>query len=472
MRSIWASYTPGMRIALVMPHGATHRKGGIFGRSLRYAPLTLTTLAALVPPELNAEITIYDEGVEDVDFQGIAADIAGVTCTTPSSARAYEVSRILRSNGITTVLGGVHPTLLPEEASGHADAIVTGYAENSWPELLRDFAIGDMKPRYAQDDRFCFEGMPEPRRDLLTSKRYITMNTVQATRGCLQKCDFCVVPRAWGGFWKRPVHEVIAEVEKLPGKEFLFLDLSPLEDLEYVKSLYRELAPLKKRWGGLATMQIARDPELLDLASKAGCRGLLLGIESVSPESIRMMGKRGLNTVDDYVEEVKRIHGAGIAINGCFVFGHDGDDADVFDRTIDFIDRAAIDLPRFAVATPFPNTALHRKLSLQGRLLHEDWSLYDTQHVVFQPKNLSVEQLQEGHLRAWKQAYTLPMIARRLVKSHAARSLIGLKYGLPTNIGYRFFSKYLPEFALTTCETAQPERRPGREGVAVKGGSK
>lgn len=445
-----------MKIALIMPHGKIHRRGGIFGRWLRYAPLTLTTLAALVPASLDAEITLIDEGVEDLDPSTIDADIAGITCLTGISSHAYDISARLRARGIKTVLGGIHPTLVPDEAQAHADAIVTGFAEYTWPELLLDFARGRLRTRYTQAADFRFAAMPEPRRDLLKQNAYITLNTVQATRGCLKQCDFCVVPRAWPGFLTRPVREVVEEVEKLPGRKFLFLDLSPIEDPVYVKRLYRELIPLKKVWGGLATMEIARDEEMLRLASASGCRGLLLGIESVAPETVRRMGKGRLNRPADYYEEIRKLHDAGIAVNGCFVFGHDGDDASVFDRTIEFIDRAAIDLPRFALATPFPATPLYNKLKREGRLLHENWDYYDTQHVTFRPARMTPDELLEGHLRAWREAYRLPMVARRIMKSGASRSALVLQHTVPTNLTYRFFSQFLPEFALTSCE-AEPE---------------
>jgi radical SAM superfamily enzyme YgiQ (UPF0313 family) len=254
----------------------------------------------------------------------------------------------------------------------------------------------------------------------------------------------------------RPVREVVEEIERLPGKTFLFLDLSPIEDPAYIKQLYRELIPLRKTWGGLATLEIARDDEMRQLASRSGCRGLLLGFESVVPETLRLMGKGRLNHPVDYYQAVKKVHDAGIAINGCFVFGHDGDDPDVFQRTVEFVDRAGIDLPRFSIVTPFPGTALYHSLKRQGRLRHENWDHYDTQHVVFQPRNMTPDQLSQGYLWAWKEAYRLPVIARRLLRSGAARSSIGLRYGIPTNLTYRFFSRFLPEFALTTCE-AEPD---------------
>lgn len=440
-----------------MPHGDAHRHGGHFGRALRYAPLTLTTLAALVPRELNAEIRLIDEGVEDLDLEDIEADLVGITCLTGTSHRAYQISDSLRARGIATVLGGVHPTLLPQEAQHHATTIVTGYAEETWPELLLDFSRGRLRSKYAQSPDFRFCNMPEPRRDLLRPRSYITINTVQASRGCPWRCSFCVVPAAWPGYHHRPVREVITEIERLRGDRFLFLDLSPIEDADYIKRLYRELIPLKKKWGGLATMAITRDDEMLKLASRSGCRGLLLGIESVSEATIRSMGKRLLNDPSDYVAGIRKLHDHGIMINGCFVLGLDGDDRSTFERTVEFVAKAAIDLPRFSLPTPFPNTGLHHRLKRQGRLLHEDWKLYDTQHVVFQPKAMSPEVLQEGFQWTWKQAYSLSCTVRRIANSGASRSPAVLQ-SIGANMAYRLFSRHLPDFAFSTCELEPPSR--------------
>lgn len=440
-----------MKITLIMTHGKIHRKGGIFNKSLRYAPLTLTTLAAEVPPELDAEIELIDEGVEYLDPSAVEADIVGITCITGTSSRAYEISAAIRRKGIPVVMGGVHPTLIPDEVQNHADSVVTGFADETWPQLLRDFSRGQMLPRYSQSPNFRLAGLPEPRRDLLKASRYVTMNTVQATRGCPWKCTFCVVPVAWPGYLHRPIPEVIAEIERLPGKQFLFLDLSPIEDPVYIKRLYRELAYLNKEWGGLATMAIADDDEMLRLAAASGCRGLLLGIESVSKDAIRRMGKGKLNSPERYLASIRKLHDHGIAINGCFVLGLDGDGPSVFEETADFARKAAIDLPRFSVATPFPNTAMYHQMERSGRLLHRDWSLYDTQHVVFRPGGMTPEQLQAGLLWTWKEVYGLPSIFERLTHSGILNPPMNLKL-LAANLAYRFFARFLPEFATISCE--------------------
>ena len=204
-----------------MPQSEMYRKGGIFARSLRYAPLTLTTLAALVPEELEAEIVLIDQGVEPLDVETLEADLVGLTCITANAALVYDLSARLRARGVTTVIGGVHPTLVPDEAQPHADAIVVGYAEESWPRLLRDFVAGRLQQRYDEAPDYRFENVPEPRRDLLKRRGYITLNTVQAVRGCPWRCSFCVVPVAWPGYLHRPVPEVIREIERLDGDTFL-----------------------------------------------------------------------------------------------------------------------------------------------------------------------------------------------------------------------------------------------------------
>jgi len=450
-----------MKIMLLMPQGPKYRKsGGHFSKYLRYAPLTLSTLAALVPAELEASIRCIDEGVEDFDPHTCEfADVVGITCITGTAPRAYEFSQILRSRGMTVVLGGVHPTLCPDEAEGKADSIVTGYAEETWPQLLRDWRSGQLKRRYSQSRMYQFASVPEPRRDLLNKKGYITMNTVQAVRGCPHKCNFCVVPSAWPQYLQRPIPEVIQEIERLEGDTFLFLDLSPTEDRAYIMELWRELVPLKKKWGGLSTIRIANDPEMLALASKSGCRALLIGIESITPETLKHM-KKGFNKPEQYVEAMKKFHDHGIAINGCFVFGLDGDTPDIFERTLDFVMKTGVDLPRFAVATPFPGTPLFHELDQSKRLITKDWQYYDGQHVLFRPVNMTVEELHEGVRWAWKHAYSIPSVFRRIVTSTASRNWTVLKASVPANLGYSMYSKFLPSYVPVPCESNPWEDEP------------
>jgi radical SAM superfamily enzyme YgiQ (UPF0313 family) len=431
-----------MKIQLLSPAGEIHRnKSGIFKRSLRYAPLTLTTLAAMVPEEFNAEVTIQDEGVEPLDLN-FDADIVGITAITGTALRAYRIADELRARGHTVVLGGVHPTLMPDEASAHADAVVIGYAEQAWPALLRDFIAGRLQACYRQTAGRQLS-VPIARRDLLKKNRYATINSIEATRGCPHQCEFCVVPTAWRGIYAhRPIDDVVAELRTFEGRHALFIDLSPVEDVEYAKALYRAMIPLKIRWLGLATTRLAEDAELLDLAAKSGCKGVLIGFESVSQTTLDGTRKH-FHSADRYAENIRRLHDHGIGIQACFVYGFDDEDASVFERTVEFVDRTKVDLPRYAVATPFPATSLYRRLEAQGRLLHRNWSLYDVEHVVFEPKRMSPERLQEGLEWSWSQSYSWRSIFHRL--TGAPWSILPL--WLSTNFGYRFFAEKLPSKA-------------------------
>jgi radical SAM superfamily enzyme YgiQ (UPF0313 family) len=420
-------------------------------------------LAALVPEEIEAEVTIQDEGVEPLDLE-FSADLVGMTAITGTALRAYQIADQLRARGHTVVLGGVHPTLLPEEAARHADAVVTGYAERAWPELLRDFVAGRLQSRYHYPTGRQLSGLPIARRDLLKKNRYATVNSIEATRGCPHKCDFCVVPTAWHGIYAhRPVEEVIAELKTFEGRHALFIDLSPVEDVDYAKALYRAMIPLRIRWLGLATTRLAEDLELLSLAAASGCKGVLIGFESVSQDTLNGTQKQ-FHAADRYGEYVRRLHDHGIGIQACFVYGFDDEDDSVFERTVEFVDRTKIDLPRYAVATPFPGTPLYRRLEAQGRLLHRNWSLYDVEHVVFEPRRMTPERLQSGLQWSWEQSYSWRSFFHRL--SGAPWSILPL--WLSTNLGYRFFAEKLPSKAEAVYRDVPVVSEESREDIALR----
>lgn len=430
-----------MKIALVSPKGPLYRhRGGIFRRSLRYAPLTLTTLAALVPPEFDAELVLIDEGIDDVPVD-LDADLVGMTVITGTAPRAYELAAGFRARGIPVVLGGPHVTLVPDDAQPHADAVVAGYAEDTWPQLLRDFAAGAMQPRYVQDPDLSLAGRPFARRDLLPRRRYLTTNVFEATRACIHNCEFCVVPAAWGRRpYQKPVEDVIEDIVRHGARKLIFVDLNLIADRGYAARLFEALIPLNVTWYGLSTVLLADDLPLLKLAARSGCRGLLLGLESIRPANLRGASK-SFNRPGRFKEVVALLHGHRIAVYGCFVFGMDHDTPDVFLETARFAVDAQIDLPRFAIATPFPGTALYQRLEREGRILTRNWELYDGQHVVFEPAGMSVRQLQVGTEQAWKYVYSMSSIATRLRGSPAPPWV-----GLTTNLAYRFYAHNLQRF--------------------------
>ncbi len=439
------------KVILLSPKGPLYRhKGGIFGKGLRYMPQTFPTLASLIPEEMDIELVCLDEGIETIDPEALEADLIGMTVITGSAPRAYELSATFRRRGITVVLGGPHVTLAPDDAAPHADSIVIGWAEITWPQLLRDWQADSLKPIYDKQPDHALN-TPLPDRSVLPSKNYLTDAVFEATRGCVFKCDFCVSPSAWGRTpWQKPVGNVVADIKRHGKKRIIFVDLNIIADRQYALELFQALTPLKLRWFGLSTTTLVNDPELLDACAASGCSGLLMGLESIDSGTLRGMNK-GFNKPGDYGRVVQCLHDRGIALQGCFVFGNDGESEDVFERTAQFAVEAGIDLPRFAISTPFPGTPLFRKLEAQGRLLHKDWSLYDGQHCVFQPDRMTPRDLELGTEFAWKTAYSVRNCFRRLKQTAAP-----LPIAIGTNLGYRHYAHHLDKFYTCDWGLAQP----------------
>ena len=449
-----------LRIALISPKGPLYRhRGGIFGQGLRYKPLTLPTLAALIPADVPHTLQCFDEGIQDVP-ERLDADVVGLTVITGSAKRAYALAARYRAQGAKVVLGGPHPTLLPDDAQPHADAVVVGYAEDTWPELLRDAAAGRLKPRYAQAPGLSLANRPRPRREVLPRWRYLTEDVFEATRGCVHTCDFCVAPAAWGrGQIQKPVEDVVADIRAQRARRAIFIDLNLIADRKYALRLFAALAPLRIQWFGLTTTLLADDEELLTAAAESGCRGVLMGLESINDDALSGM-RKAFNDPHRFAGMVDRLHRKRIALQGCFVFGNDADRPDIFERTARFAVDTGIDLPRFAVLTPFPGTPLFRRLDGEGRILHRDWERYDAQHVVFRPKHLTPEQLQAGTELAWKTAYSWRSIASRLRRTAAP-----LPIALITNLTYRRYAHNLHRFY--TCDVMSWDAPRGAMATAA-----
>lgn len=444
-----------MKIILLSPKGPLYRhRGGIFKKNLRYAPLTLTTLASLVPHDLNASVEILDEGIEDIDVDRLQADLVGITATTGNAIRAYELADRLRSRGIPVVMGGPHATLVPDDVQPHVDCVVVGYAEDTWPELLYDFKAGQMKARYTMSPDLSLANRPFARREMIQSQGYITTHVFETQRSCIHNCDFCVAPSAWGSkpFYK-PVEDVVADIRQHYDRRIMFIDLNLINNVDYATRLFEALIPLKVDWFGLTTTLIYHDQKLLDLAARSGCSGLLIGFESISRENQKSV-RKGFNRPDEYRAIVDALHKRGITLMACFTFGLDDDTPDVFMETARFAVEASIDLPRYAIVTPFPGTNLYKRLDSEGRILTRNWELYDAQHVVFQPKQMSVHQLYSGHESAWKYTYSVPNMVRRFMGAR-----IQVPVWWVTNFGYRFYAHHLKDFYNCDCFIGQRDQR-------------
>jgi len=403
-----------LEILLVHPQNYLQRYStGIYRRNLRYAPLTMPTLKALVPEELNASVEVVDEMVREVDFDK-KPDLVGITAITGTAPRAYEIADRFRANGTPVVLGGVHPTLLPEEAARHADSVVIGYAERTWPKLLKDFLKNSLAPVYQDEAMPGTELVVSPDRSSILKRDYIGWCTAETSRGCPNICDFCISHVFCKQYQCRPVGRVIDEIRQLKGKVIFFLDPNLTGDHDFAKELFTEFAKLKKWWVGCASLDIVDDPELLEIMAGSGCKGLLMGFESTDNKAL-IEANKIRNQGRDYADVVRILHGEGILIQACFVFGFDSDEPSVFDRTSEYIIKTGFDLPQISIFTPFPGTPVFARMTREGRILTRDWSRYNGQCVVFRPENMTVEELESGVDGVRRECYSMRALARRMV---------------------------------------------------------
>lgn len=427
-----------MKLLLIMPDAHMHTlRIGPFVRSMREMPLTISTLAALTPEYPDLDIKLIDGSVDPVPLD-YDADLVAISVITGCAASAYAIADHYRGRNIPVVLGGVHVTILPGEAIRHADAIVIGRAEKAWPRLFEDFRAGRMQRIYEEDDiDDILLDVPPPRRDLHRRSGYMVPDSIQATRGCKKVCDFCTVPAVWPKFLRRPVADVIRDIRATRGKYIAFNDVSIAEDPEYAKELFTAMIPLRKKWGGLATVDIVNDPELLHLMKASGCNYLLFGFESDSLTTLKGI-RKGFNKPVNYDDVIHTMHSMNISVQGCFVFGFDHDTQEVFRNTVDRVNELKIDIPRYSLYTPYPGTELFRRLQGEDRILSYNWDDYDTMHVVIKPALMTPDELYKGFKWAYRETFKLPNVVRRMrgVSTNTAINFIG-------NLTYRMFVRRL-----------------------------
>jgi radical SAM superfamily enzyme YgiQ (UPF0313 family) len=371
--------------------------------------LSLLTVAAETPDDF--EVEIVDEQLDEIPRDG-DYDLVGITCMTAAAPRAYEIAGQFRSRGTPVVLGGMHPTFRPDEAMRHADAVCAGDAEGVWPRILADATAGKLRGVYRSDSPARLAGLRPLPRHLLKRSRYGTVQAVQATRGCPNRCTFCAVSAFHGGgFRQRPVAEVIAEIASLPERFFVFVDDSLTADLDYARELFEALRPLGKRWISQSTLAVTDNPSLVQLAADSGCVGLFVGLETFSDRNLTSVEK-GFNRVADYRERVRCLHDHGIGVEAGIVFGFDADDRGVFGSTLGLLDELEIDMVQVSVLTPLPGTPWHARVA--HRIFDHDWAHYDYHRVVFEPRQMTASQLQIGHDWVTAEFYRPWRIARRL----------------------------------------------------------
>ena len=394
--------------------------------------MCLPVLASLTPSDV--QIHLVDENVERVDLTE-EADLVALSCMTASAPRAYAIADSFRERGIPVVMGGMHPSALPEEAAEHADAVVVGEAENQWPGVLEDFAAGRLQPLYRAEQRPELGGLPFPRRDLLHLDRYLSPNLVQTARGCPHACSFCSVSPVFGRRYRfRPIPEVIEEIRSLGTRSIGFPDDNIVASRARSAQLFEALIPLKIQWVGQGDLSMAKDEELLKLMARSGCLAMFVGIESLSQESLAASHKQP-NLGLDFERAIATIHRHGIDLVGSFVFGLDTDDKSMFRETVAFIERVKLAVAQFPVLTPFPGAPVYQQLKDEGRITSFDWARYTMGNVVYQPKHMTAAELEAGRNYAYGHFYSLPSIARRVLVRRVTRTNWMLRTAV--NFSYR-----------------------------------
>ncbi len=425
-----------MKILLISPE-RERKKEEAFLFKLSF--LNLPYMAAVTPPDV--EVRIVDEAREKISFEE-KVDLVGITAQTPVAPRAYQIADEFRKRGIPVVMGGAHASMLPDEALQHVDAVVIGEAEEVWPKLIEDLRRGQMRRIYQGNGFVNPSNLPLPKRELLNGKSYLPLKLLETTRGCPHRCDFCGVSKFFGYRYRsRPIEEIERELKTLFQKGpvmnavlkkvlssfskdipyFLkrrllyIIDSNVAGDRRFALDLVSLLKEFDLLWYGHAPVSIAFDQELLKGFSQSGCIAINIGFESFSTKNLQVMGK-GFNQPSRYAEAVKRIHDQGIGVMGTFIVGLDDDDPGVFQRIIDFCIDERLDWALTFIMAPYPGTDSFLRLEKEGRIFCRDWEKYDSLKVVYQPSLMSVEELEIGMRRIWKEVFSVPSIYKRILK--------------------------------------------------------
>ena len=422
-----------MKIALINPIRRKDRSRDFYDLDLTRKlfgviatlPLWMPTLAALTPKGI--EVKIIDENIEEIDYDE-KFDLVGIGALTKNTLRAYEIAKEFKERGVKVVLGGIHASMLPEEASQFADTILIGEAEHVWGNLIEDFSKGELKPLYRAQGYPCLEDSPVPRFDLIKSNRY-SLNSIQTTRGCPFDCDFCSVKSYLGPqFRMKRMEQIAQEIEACQKfyeidifgrklklrKGFFIVDDNIIGNRSYAINLFKTLKRFKlTKWWCQASINLGKDLELLSLMKDAGCGKVFIGIESVEQKTLEGFGKK-VNKIEDYERSIKTIQSFGIEVVASFILGADGDNDKTFGKTVDFINRNNLGLCVLNILFPLPGTRLFQKIEAEKRLLHKDWNKYDAQHACHIPLGMSPQVLEEGFRWVNQEIYSPAPFVKRM----------------------------------------------------------
>ena len=400
-----------MKVKMILP--ALTEATSPFWRPIKYSlfpPLGLATLAGYLQDD--DEVEIVDEHVEPLHLDD-APDLVVIQVYITSARRAYGIADHYRRQGVHVALGGLHVTSLPDEARAHADSIFIGPGEDIWPLFLDDFRAGHPRPLYRSTIR-TLAGVPPIRRDLIKRRLYLVPNSIVVSRGCPHVCDFCYKDAFFEGgrsFYTQTVDAALGEIDRLPGKHLYFLDDHLFGERRFASALFDGMRGMGRLWQAAGTVNAVLSPDLLERAVNAGLRSLFVGFETLNTANLHEQRKYQ-NLRRDYDAAVRRLHGLGVMINGSFVFGMDADDRSVFARTVDWAVEQGIETATFHILTPYPGTALHRRMSDGGRITTDDWDRYDTRQAVFRPARMSARELENGYKWAYREFYKWRSILR------------------------------------------------------------
>jgi radical SAM superfamily enzyme YgiQ (UPF0313 family) len=446
------------RVKLILP--ALTEATSPFWRPIKYSlfpPLGLATLAAYLDPDLD--ITLQDEHVEPLTLDD-EPDLVIIQVYITNAYRAYRLADHYRRKGAHVALGGLHVTSLPDEAAPHADSIFLGPGEDTFPQFLKDLAAGAPRQRYQSTLR-TLEGIPPIRRDLIQRRRYLVPNSIVVSRGCPHHCTFCYKDAFFEGgrsFYTQRVDDALAEIARLPGRHLYFLDDHLLGNRRFARELFTGMRGMGRVFQGAATVDSILRDDTIEYAAAAGLRSLFVGFETLTPNSLAGAGKRQ-NLGRDYRAVCRRLDDLGIMINGSFVFGLDGEDGDVFARTVDWAVASGITTATFHIATPYPGTALYADMAAQGRLTTSNWDLYDTRHVVYRPIGLSPDELKRGYDWSYRAFYDWGAILK------AASAHQSLKHSLKHFAYSTGWKKFEPAWDLVIRMKQLAQMRPMLEAV-------